>query len=102
MLFYQPKTRFWLTNTVQVYAKRWGFARSQWDRDNMYVMTKEEYLEGPTPVVSKKTTDLLKKVYARSCERASCPPFSTVGAGVKLKVQTLTPEEWAKRPRVGY
>ena len=100
MLFYQPKTKFWLTNTVQVYAKRWGFARTQWDRSNMRLMSKETYLQGPTPVVSKKTTDLLKKVYARSCERASCPPFSSVGSGVPLKVKALTPEEWAKRPRV--
>ena len=102
MLFYQPKDRFWLTNTVQVYAKRWGFKRSQWDRDNMYVMTKEEYLQGPTPVVSKKATDLLGKIYKRSIERAAYPPYSTLGAGVSVKVNVVPREEWAKRPRVRF
>ena len=60
--------RFWLTNSVQVYAKRWGFSREQWVRDNIRTMTREEYLQGPTPIVSGKVTALLTKIYENVAE----------------------------------
>ena len=63
-------------------------------------MTKEEYLEGPTPIVAKKTKDLLSKVYKRSSERAAYHAYCSAGAGVSIQVKVLTPEEWAKRPRL--
>ena len=100
MLFYKPVHRYWLTNRPAVYASRWGFDRSVYNRENTKPMSKDEYLEGPTPIVAKKTKDLLSKVYKRSIERAAYPPYSTLGAGVLVKVKVVTPEEWAKRPRV--
>ena len=68
LLFPKPVNSFWLTNCVQVYAKRWGFSREQWVRENMRTMTREEYLHGPTPIVSEKVTALLTKIYENVAE----------------------------------
>ena len=38
LLFHKPVSSVWLTNIVQIYAKRWGFKRSQWNRDNIRVI----------------------------------------------------------------
>ena len=69
MLFYKPVHRYWLTNRPSVYASRWAFERSTYDRENTKPMTKKEYLEGPTPVASAKAMALLQKIYKRSAEK---------------------------------
>ena len=70
MLFYKPVDRYWLTNRPSVYASRWAFERSTYDRENTKPLTKDEYLAGPTPIVSSKVAALLDKIYKRSVDRA--------------------------------
>jgi hypothetical protein len=93
MLFYKPVDRYWLTNRPSIYAKRWALKRSTYDRENTWPMTKEEYIQGPTPIVSKKATTLLDKIYKRSVDRVAYRAFSTLGAGLSLKVKVMSLEE---------
>ena len=69
-LLFKPSTRHWLTNCVQVYAKRWGFERSQWDHSNIRVMTREAYLAAPTPHLTGMVGNLLGIVYKNAAARA--------------------------------
>ena len=103
MLFYTPVHRYWLTNRPAVYASRWGFDRSVYNRENTRPMTKDEYVEGgATPIVAKKAKDLLGKVYKRSIERVAYPAYSTLGAGLSLKVELVPREQAPKRPKVRF
>ena len=69
-LLFKPSTRHWLTNCVQVYAKRWGFERTQWDHSNIRVMTREAYLAAPTPHLTGMVGNLLGIVYKNAAARA--------------------------------
>ena len=67
-LFYKKVTVRWLGNTVQTYASRWGFKRDRWDHDNIQVISREDYLKGPTPKISSTVAKLLKKTYATAVD----------------------------------
>ena len=71
MLFYKPVPRYWLTNRPSVYASRWAFERSTYDRDNTKPMTKAEYLQ---------------KNYKRSAERTVArEAYRALGTGRPLQ-----------------
>ena len=92
MLFFKPVDRYWLTNRPSVYASRWGFGRSTWDRDNTKPLTKEEYLQGPTPIVAGKAMALLAKIYKKTVDQVvNGPIYRTMGTGRPFKQATTRP-----------
>ena len=70
LLLFKASTRHWLANSVQIYAKRWGFERTQYDHGQIRVMSREEYLASPTPRLTGLVENLLGAVYKVAANRA--------------------------------
>ena len=100
MLFYKPVDRYWLTNRPSIYAGRWAFERSTYDRENTKPMTKAEYLQGSTPVVSAKAAELLQKTYKRSAEKTVArEAYRALGTGKPLQNPVYLRPSSAEPPR---
>ena len=98
MLFYEPVDRYWLTNRPSVYATRWAFERSTYDRENTKPLTKDEYLAGPTPIVSSKAAALLDKIYKRSVDWVvNIPVYRALGTGRPFRQAVVPPQKKLKR-----
>ena len=70
LLFFKPVDPYWLTQRTSQYAPRWGFKRETWDHSQIRHLSREQYLQGPTPVLSGKVLALLSKVYQGAAEMA--------------------------------
>jgi hypothetical protein len=70
LLFHKPVEPYWLTQRTSLYAPRWGFERKTWDHSQIRHLSLEQYLQGPTPVISGKVQTLLSLVYGKAAERS--------------------------------